>query len=221
MIHNRLFTGVAALAVAACMPSASQKARVAEKPVTPRAEMAKAFEPCTWGEVSGAGLVLYSYACGPERSSKRLVVDESLPGFAVESTDQGGHPTRETVIQMFFRSADDPVDAIATSIGAVSPALEGDSCALVPAGALNPRPEDGRLRYIWAPTGEMKTRWEASKEEGQAMPPPCGPLGVQHSGAITFEILEDDPTKVIAVTWNKEAQIFDPSTIRSTEPAAR
>ena len=219
MIKHRICAAIATFALTGCSPASPAKSTVVERAPSPRPETAAAFGTCTWGEVSGAGLSLYSYACGPDRANMRLVVDESLPGFAVESTDKGGHPTRDGAIQILYRNADDPIDEIATSISAISPALEEDSCALAPAGPYNPHPEDGRTRYVWAPTGDLKAQWELSTKTGQTMPFPCGPLGVRHSGAWTFEILADDPRKVIAVSWDPSVLIFDPATIRSSESA--
>lgn len=218
MFQQRWITLASVLFVAACQPANTPKATAVEPPVTPRAEMAEAFPTCAWTKVSGAGLSLYSYTCGPDRANMQLVVDEDLPGFAVESTDPQGRATRELAIMLMFRNPDEPLEAIATTISSVSPALEGDSCALLPAGALNPRPDDRRARYIWGPTDEAKARWEAAHSDGQSMPPPCGPLGVQHNRITTFEVLKEDPAKVVAVVWRDDVQPFDPSTIRSTEP---
>ncbi|KAF0183051.1 MAG: hypothetical protein IV086_02060 [Hyphomonadaceae bacterium] len=221
MLHRwALAIGLAMLAAAGCAPASPREQDAVAAPVRPRPEMAEAFDGCTWGEVSGVGLAVHSFACGPEKSSLRLVVDEGMPGFAIESTDGGGHPTRQAVIQIFAKEPDEPIEVIVPAIAALSPALDGGSCTLAPAGAANPRPADGRVRYIWAPTGDVKTRWEAARRTGAPMPPPCGALGVQYTGDITFEALKDDPAKVVSVSWDAGAQIFDPSTIKSTESPA-
>ncbi len=221
MFHRRATVVFALLAAVSCAPASSGQKEPAPPPARPRPEMAAAFDGCAWGEVAGVGLSVYSFACGPKKNNQRLVVDEGTQGFAVESTDAGGHPTRRTVIQIFAKQPDEPIEAIIPAIAALSPALDGGSCTLTPAGASNPRPDDGRARYVWAPTGEVKARWESIGKGGAPMPPPCGALGVQYVGHITFEALKDDPAKVVSVLWGGDAQIFDPSTIKSTESPAR
>ena len=189
--------------------------------VHPRPEMQQAFGSCAWEKVTGVGLSIFSYACGPDHGDARLIADEDLPGFAVETVMTSGHAVRSPAIRVFSKAAGDPIDSVVPEIGAVSPALDGGSCALTPVEpAANPRPADGRVRYVWAPVGTLKRNWDAAHNGGALMPPPCGGLGVKYAGSITFEELADDPTKVVAVIWGADVQIYDPSTIRSTEGAA-
>jgi hypothetical protein len=214
------FAFALALAVSACAPEAVQTlAPLAE--AQPRPEMQEAFGSCAWEQVTGVGLSVYSYACGPEHGDARLIADEDMQGFSIETAVASGHTIRTPVIRVFSKAANAPIDSIVPEIGAVSPPLDGGSCALARVDAANdPRPGDGRVRYVWAPVGRLKTNWDAANNGGVLMPSPCGNLGVKYKGAVTFEALADDPTKVVAVTWGETVQIFDPSTISSTEGAA-
>ncbi|WP_396593943.1 hypothetical protein [Brevundimonas sp. R86498] len=77
---------VAVLGAGACQQAtapADAPAANAAAP-SPAPVMAETFASCQWGEVTGSGLSIWSYACGAEAGDVRLVADDTLPGFAIE-----------------------------------------------------------------------------------------------------------------------------------------
>lgn len=168
------------------------------------------FKGCTWGKVTGKGpannLSIWSYAC----PSEKLVADDSLPGFVIESPgDQG--VSRRAVIRVFPKAADAPFDSVLPAIRAASPGPVTARCELVvvpPADDLS-----GRL-YELEPVGADKVAYDKANaiEPG---PAPCGELGISAVGDRFFKELADDPTKVVLIDMGSEIQIFDPSTLKT------
>lgn len=194
---SRLHYLICAALVAACAPPSP----TAEAPV-PGETMAEAYSDCEWGEVHGAGLSIWSYAC----ANQRLVADAALPGFQREQRDESGQAILTPVIQIFAKPAEAPIDAIIDAVRAASPGAE--TC-VIEAGSHGD--------YTLVPTGEAfeaHQRFIRGEADGPSMP--CGPLGPLEGGGHTFRLLEDAPDKVVMINWGTEVPIFDPDTLRVT-----
>ena len=199
-----LMVGIAVIAVSGCTP--------AKDPV-PTKTAQETFKGCTWGKVTGKGpannLSIWSYACGPEMGGEKLVADDSLPGFVIESTgDQG--VSRRTVIHVFPKARDAGFDSVLPAIRAASPGPMTARCELV----VVPPSDDltGRL-YELEPVGADKAAYDKANavEPGE---PPCGAMGISAVGDRFFKELADDPTKVVLIDMGSEIQIFDPTTLK-------
>lgn len=182
---------------------------------SPAPVMAETFASCQWGEVTGSGLSIWSYACGPEAGYVRLVADDSLPGFAIESTGEGEAARRPAII-IFKKAADAPIESILEAVRAKSPGPHTDTCTLQPVTVEGATPGS----YGFEPTGAARAAWDAfASGDGEAAPvePPCGAMGPQMAGDRSFRLVEGDPTTVVFIDYGSEIQIFDPATLR---PAA-
>jgi hypothetical protein len=177
----------------------------------PNQTMKETFADCAWGEVTGSGLSVWSYAC-PQSGNTHLVADDSLPGFALEGTFDGQTSRTPTII-VFKKAAGAPIESVLPAIKLKSPGPHTAECVLA-------RPTyDGVAEGIYhlVPTGALKAQWDAlSSGAGDAEPmdPPCGDLGEQMSGDHVFYVMEAHPTTVLYVNFGSEIQPFDASTIR-------
>lgn len=204
---------IAALSLAACQPAeepAAAPAAAAQTAVQPSEMMQQTFSNCTWGEVQGGGLSIWSYACPAGAGDFRLVYDESLPGFAYEGTVEGETSRRPAVV-IFKKAADAPLDSILAAVRAKSPGPHSAECVL----STVPSPE-GEIAGF-EPTGAVKTQWDAfasGAEGAEPMDAPCGDMGPQMSGDRGFRVLADDPTTVVFIEYGSEIQPFDPASIR-------
>ena len=197
------------LALTACGQASAPEPRPAQIEVRPSEAMQQTFAGCEWGRVDGASLSIWSYACGPEHGEARLVADESLPGFAVES---GG--SREPVIIAFAKASEAPIHVVLEAVRALSPGPHTASCVLTPAPQFD-RGTAGAV-YTFAPTGETKAEWDAfasGADDAAPMEPPCGELGEQMTGDRYFQVLAGDPSVVVWVNAGSEIQIFDPGSL--------
>lgn len=175
-------------------------------PVPTEAAM-QAFAGCQWGKVSGEGLSIWSYACGPDKNSRWLMAADEAGSFAI--INDGLEP--RIVIRSFAKPADAAIDAALPAIRAASPGKHTATCVLTPMTIEGRDPV-----YLLSPTGAAKTQWDAV-EAGTATTgdtdPPCGDLGIGFSGDRYFQVLKGDPAKVVYVDAGSEIQIFDPSTL--------
>jgi hypothetical protein len=197
------------LALTACSQAEAPEPRPAHTEVRPSEAMQQTFAGCDWGRVDGASLSVWSYACGPEQGEARLVADESLPGFAIES---GG--SRQPVIITFAKPSEAPIHIILEAVRARSPGAHTAGCILTPAPQFD-RGAAGPV-YTFAPTGEAKAGWDAlasGAEDAAPMEPPCGELGEQMAGDRYFQVLAGDPSVVVWVNAGSEIQIFDPGSL--------
>lgn len=191
----------------------------ADKAPKPPAGLMNTFKGCTWGEVKGATLSIWSLSCGPESSNAHLVADDSLPGFALETSGPDGK-SRKAVIRTFTKSAKAPITAALPAIRAASPGASTASCALAPFDdPVARRFARGASVFTLDPTGAAKTVWDKAELDGGDAEAPCGDLGIYFDRAPIFWIMRDDPTKVIAADMGSEIQIFDPTTVRTVKPA--
>lgn len=205
--------GAAALSLSACQ-AANEPASA--PPTTPAADpqpsetMAQTFQGCTWGQVTGGGLSVWSYDCPAASGDFRLVYDAALPGF-VMTGNAAGEIWRNPAIVIFKKAADAPIDAILSEVRAKSPGPHSDTCVL----ATVPSPEGDVAGF--EPTGAIKAQWDAfasGAADAEPMEPPCGEMGPQMSGDRGFRVLADDPTTVVFVEYGSEIQPFDPASIR-------
>lgn len=199
----------------ACSPDAGKKTVQAEagraSPPEPGDTMKETFVDCTWGEVTGSGLSVWSYACR-QSGNMRLVADDSLPGFAMEGTFEGVTSRTPTII-VFRKAADAPIESVLPDVRQKSPGAHTAECVL--ARPTYPGVADGI--YHLMPTGALKARWDAFSSgaaDAEPVEPPCGDLGEQMSGDHVFYVLESDPTVVLYVNMGSEIQPFDASTLR-------
>jgi hypothetical protein len=177
---------------------------------TPEPSQGRAdFPACRWGEVKGATLSIWSFACGPSQARAHLVADNKLPGFVLIQRGADG-PSSKVVIRTFKKMASAPVQSVLQAIRIASPGPHSASCSL------NPAPksaEPGPPRFTLEPTGAAKSKWDASQTSSVEPDMPCGPLGVAYAGDRYFEALPGDPTTVVFLDMGSEVQIFDPKTL--------
>lgn len=201
----RRFQAVCLAAVlSACSPPAPPAAPPAASPEAPvpGEAQAEAFPNCQWGEVTGAGVSIWSFACPGDR----LIADDSLPGFQRETRDEAGAVVRVPVIRFFSKPADAPIDAVLADVRAASPGSE--TCVLEPGSHGD---------FVLMPTGaafEAHQRFIRGEADGPSMP--CGPLGPREAGGHTFRLLKDAPDRVVMINWPSDVPIFDPDTLRVT-----
>lgn len=198
MIRACLIAGAAALLSACAQPAT--KAPATEAPQPSEAAM-EAFPGCDWGEVRGAGLSIWSYAC----ANDRLVADDALPGFQRELRDASGQVTRYPAIRIFAKPADAPIDAVTAAVRAASPGAE--TC-VIEAGAHGD--------YVLMPTGaafEAHQKFIRGEADGPSLP--CGVLGPREAGGHTFRLVEGAPDKVAAIDRGSDVPIFDADTLRA------
>ena len=191
----------AALLAACAQPAPPPASPVAQQEAPqPSEAMEETFSACTWGEVKGASLSIWSYAC----ENDLLIADETVPGFVRETRDPSGKVIRSTVIQVFTKPADAPIDAILPAVRAASPGAE--TCEITPGSHGD---------HVLMPTGAAADAY-AKFIEGKADGPdmPCGPLGPSEGGGRTFRQLKDAPDKVVMISWPSDVPIFDPDTLR-------
>lgn len=204
---------VALIGLTACTPAedkAAPAAPAAQAALGPSEMMQQTFSQCTWGEVTGGGLSIWSYACPTGAGDFLLVYDDSLPGFAFESTADG-RTSRSPAVVVFKKAADAPIDAILAEVRAKSPGPHSATCVL----STIPSPEGDIAGF--EPTGAVKTQWDAfasGAEGAEPMEAPCGDMGPQMSGDRGFRVLTDDPTTVVFIEYGSEIQPFDPASIR-------
>lgn len=204
---------VALIGLTACTPAedkAAAPAAPAQTPIQPSEMMQQTFSNCTWGEVTGGGLSIWSYACPAGAGDFHLVYDESLPGFAYEATYEG-ETSRRAAVVIFKKAADAPIDSILAAVRAKSPGPHSAECVL----STIPSPEGDIAGF--EPTGAVKTQWDAfasGAEGAEPMDAPCGDMGPQMSGDRGFRVLTDDPTTVVFIEYGSEIQPFDPASIR-------
>jgi hypothetical protein len=208
-------TVLAALAALSLTAGCGPKAPAAPA-AAPQAEAASPlrgapeFAGCEWETVRGARLSIQGFACGPEHGNVRIVADDALPGFVLESAGTDG-PVRSVAVRAFAKAADAPLDSILPAVRAASPGPYTAACVFAPAAGLD---NAGHDRFVLEPSGEAKAKWEASVMSDTPMEKPCGDLGVSIAGDRWFEELASAPGTVVFVEMGSEIQIFDPATLR-------
>ena len=166
------------------------------------------FAKCTWGEVKGLYLSIWSFACGPEQSDQHLVADNALPGFFLAETVDGKEQ-RHLVVRTFPKAPGAPLESILGAVQAASPRLSS-SCGFSPA----PQGEGGGKAMTLGPVGVAPQQaWERLQKTGGGEPP-CGDMGVSFVGDRYFEVMPGHPDRVVYVDMGSEIQIFDPATLR-------
>ena len=184
-------------------------------PPAPSQAMLDTFRGCTWHEVAGKTLSIWSFACGPDSSSIHLVADETLPGFALVSDAGEAGMTYTPVIRTFAKTKDETIDAILPQIRKASPGPQTATCALIPAAdPLDPEHSTRKL-FQFAPTGAAKAVWDNNEKTGGDGTPPCGEMGVSFAGDRLFEVMDDDPARVVYIDYGSEIQIFDTTTLKA------
>ena len=118
---------------------------------------------------------------------------------------------RTVAVRVFSKPADAPLVSVLAAVRAASPGRFTTRCVFAPATSLH---DEGRRRFVLEPAGEQKQVWEASVASDTPMERPCGPLGVSIAGDRYFELLPQDPRKVVFVEMGSEIQNFDPATLR-------
>jgi hypothetical protein len=197
--------------MSACAPKTTQATEPVSAPSAPMAAatanpipgetMAEAFPDCEWGEVTGAGLSIWTYTC----PNMRLVADDALPGFQREFTDPAGAVTRTPVIQIFTKPESAPINAILDAVRAASPGAE--ACVIEPGSHGD---------HVLMPTGDALIAYEKSfNGETEGPSQPCGPLGPSEVGGRTFRLVDGAPDKVAMINWGSEITQFDADTLRA------
>lgn len=198
-------------ALAGCSPGDTRKIEPATSAPQPSQGMRETFSKCTWGEVRGATASIWSFACGADAGNVRLVADDALPGFVIESTDAAA-PGRSVAIQIFSRPADAPIEAILPAVRAASPGPQTATCAFAPAPGVD---HEGKPHVVFSPVGPALVAYTAALAADEIPEPPCGDLGVSHVGDRVFEVLA--PDKVAFIEFGSEIQIFDANTLKAVE----
>jgi hypothetical protein len=206
MIRVRHLLCAAAL-LAGCAPP--PPAPAAETP-QPRESIQETYgAKCEWGEVTAAGISIWSYAC----PNDRLVADEALPGFQRETRDASGQVMRGLAVRFFTRAPDAPIESVLGAVRAASPGAE--TCEIT-AGSHGD--------YVLMPTGDAAAAYQRYVEGkgGDGEPViPCGSLGPTEAGGTTFRLIDGAPNKVAMIAWPSDVPIFDPDTLRVTGDADR
>lgn len=204
------FMGVVAVlagALAACSPGETGKydPHAASAPTPPPAAAETFGANCTWGEVKGAQLTIWSYACGPESSGIHLEADDTLPGFRLV----GNFPERPAVIRVFDKPAGAPVDAILPAVRELSPGPATAACAFAPATGVD---HEGKAHVVLTPTSADRVAYDAAAASDTVPENPCGDLGIGPAGDRYF--VELAPDKVAFIDAGSEIQIFDVATLK-------
>jgi hypothetical protein len=187
----------AALLAGCAQPAPTPPAAQAPQP---REDLEQAFPDCQWGEVTAAGLSIWSYAC----ADQRLVADDALPGFQRETRDGAGQTTLTPAIRVFAKAPDAPIESVLGAVRAASPGAE--TCEIT-AGSHGD--------YVLMPTGAAAAahqRFIEGKADGPSMP--CGPLGPRAAGGVTFRLIDGAPDKIVMINWPSDVPIFDADTLR-------
>ena len=176
-------------------------ARAGDKP--------KAFSDCTLQEVRSAALSIQSYAC----PNARLIADDKLPGFILETDEPDGNKSHRVAIRTFPKFAPEAIQSALPLIRKASPGPHTDKCILKVF-------RDGRNKavdawFVLSPTGAAEKAWDASERKGGGVKPPCGALGVQSAGDLYFEVMPDDPGSVVFIDKGSEIQIYDPDSLKT------
>lgn len=202
--------GIAVLMAAGCTPKP-------DAPPAPMQAAADTFKGCTWQQVTGKTLSIWSFSCGPDASNLHMVADETLPGFALvsQSADNDGG-SYSPVIRTFAKAADAPIEAVLPDIRKLSPGPQTAACVFEPGqDPLNPDYSKRKL-YQLAPTGAAKAKWDETVKTGEGdATPPCGAMGVAMDGDRVFEVMPDDPTHVVYIDYGSEIQVFDTNTLKT------
>jgi hypothetical protein len=193
--------------LAACSPGDTGKfdPHAAAAPTPGATAQATFAGQCAWGEVKGATLSIWSYACGPESGHIHLVADDALPGFR----RAGDAPESTVAIRIFAKPADAPIEAILPAVQAASPGPSTAACAFAPAPGVD---HEGRADFQFAPTGADKAAYDAAAAGGEVPAMPCGELGVGPAGDRIFRAIA--PDKVAYIDFGSEIQIFDATTLK-------
>jgi len=206
-----MIVAVGIFALAACSPGDTKKVEPQAEAPVPAAVALETFTGCTWGEVKGAALSIWSFACGPDKGNFRLVADDALPGFAIEGPGEGGAMARRTVVQIFAKPAEAGIEAILPAVHAASPETPGAACTLQPAESGVPG------FYAFGPTGKLGEAWRADQFSDTLPATPCGPMGVGPAGERLFSVMDGHPDKVVYADYGSEIQIFDVGTLKATD----
>jgi hypothetical protein len=205
-VKFRHFAGVL---TAILLFSASYSAR-AENPMPPSG-LQDTFPGCTWQEVKGTTLSIWSFACDAAHGGTRVIADNKLPGFRLKTA----HGESTIAMRAFTKPADAPIVSILPAIRRASPGAHTATCTLVPFDNTDSKEfSKGASQFTFEPTGAAKRAWEKAEAEGGPADPPCGALGVYFDRSPLFWVLPDDKTTVVAVDMGSEVQIFDPSTLK-------
>ena len=164
-------------------------------------------------EVKGATLSIRAHEC----PNARLVADDKLPGFVLESSGPDGK-SRRVVIRTFAKFAPESIHAALPAIRKASPGLHTAGCVLKVFRDNRNKAVDAW--FVLSPTGKAETAWLNSERKGGSVKPPCGALGVQSAGDLYFQVMPDDPATVVFVDKGSEIQIFDPDTLKTVKTRA-
>ena len=166
------------------------------------------FADCTLQEVRSAALSIQSYAC----PNARLVADDKLPGFLLESDGPDGK-SRRVAIRAFPKFAPESIQSVLPLIRKASPGPHTDTCILK--AFRDSRNKAVDAWFVLSPVGAAAKAWDASERKGGSVKPPCGALGVQSAGDRYFEVMPDDPGTVVFVDKGSEIQIYDPDSLKT------
>ena len=165
-------------------------------------------------EVKGATLSIRAYEC----PNSRLVADDKLPGFVLESPGANGK-SRQVVIRTFEKFAPESIHAALPAIRKASPGPHTSTCVLKVFRDNRNKAVDAW--FVLSPTGKAETAWLDSEKNGGSVKPPCGALGVQSVGDLFFQMMPDDPSTVVFVDKGSEIQIFDSDSLRTVRNGAQ
>lgn len=161
---------------------------------TPNAEWAKSFPNCTWGEVKGGGASLWAFACPDDV----VVFDPTVPGFV--RAIGGANPSRATLVRLFPRAADAPLESILPALRAASPAPE--TCVLEPL-------KDG------GPAGDFQLMPMGAAGKAESFETmPCGAFGPSEGGMRLIRLVPGAPTLAAVIFMPSDIATFDAQTLR-------
>lgn len=196
-----------ALIAAACTPKTAEQPTPAQTGSSPSESLKTAFPNCSWSDVTGAGLSMGAFTC----ADQKIVADEALPGFVLESIGADGKTSRTAVVQLFTKAADAPVESVLDAVRAASPGAFSAECVLT-ANTMDPT---GKT-FLFVPAGAGKAAYDAfraGKSDEDSMP--CGAMGPSEGGERLFTQVDGAPDKVALISIGSDIQIFDSNTLRA------
>lgn len=204
MTHEQVVKSIALVAVTLVLAG---QAIAADRPPQP-AHSAVDDKLCTWEWKEGGGLGLWAERCKLDTGLWELTFKPDLPGFVLTIDGED----LQTVLQVFRKPADAPIDAILPELVKRGYTLATE-CAFEPADlSYIPKPPAGQSFYEIVPTGKRKADFDALPDN-EVPDPPCGDYGTAPDGIQYFMIEAAHPDRAVFVNLGQDGTMFDPNTL--------
>lgn len=161
---------------------------------------------CEWQWMTGGGVGIWAERCDLATGVWMPRFDETLPGFVLTID---GAP-QETILQVFEKPAEAPVDAILPALREAGTIPDDDDCVFE-AAAIRPAPRTIAF-YEIKPTGARLAAFEATPAD-EVPEPPCGDYGWSTHGVRYFMTDTRFPERVVYVNVGQDGTMFDATSI--------